>query len=281
VRKGDFCWHCHAGVFAYPMQIAVKYRIPLIVWGEGGGEYEGYFKFSDLEQHDEWKFNRRLILGMRAEDMAGHIGVELRDLAPYVYPSKEALAEVGVTSMPLGKFIPWDVREQVKINQSELAWELDDLESGFPGPTYEKIECYFEGLRDYVKFLKRGFARITHLTTLDIRHGRMTREEAMAAVKEIEGRRPASLDVFLEYVGLTEAEFDQIVLQHVIAPSEPIDPASLPQGEKLWDQDLWFRDPDAALPEQHSEAWDAIRQCESPAYGPPVSKLDADGAEDS
>ena len=34
IRKGDFCWHCHTGIFAYPMQIAVKFKIPLLIWGE-------------------------------------------------------------------------------------------------------------------------------------------------------------------------------------------------------------------------------------------------------
>ena len=33
IRKGDFCWHCHTGIFAYPMQIAVKFKIPLLIWG--------------------------------------------------------------------------------------------------------------------------------------------------------------------------------------------------------------------------------------------------------
>jgi len=50
IRRGDFCWHCHAGVFAYPMRVAVRYRVPLLIWGEGGGEYEAYFKFADLEE---------------------------------------------------------------------------------------------------------------------------------------------------------------------------------------------------------------------------------------
>ena len=33
LEKGDFCWHCHSGIFSYPMQVAVKFNIPLIFWG--------------------------------------------------------------------------------------------------------------------------------------------------------------------------------------------------------------------------------------------------------
>jgi len=89
------------------MKMAVKLNIPLLIWGEGGGEYEGYFKLADLEETDEWKYNRRIILGMRAEDMAGFIGVDLRDLDPYIYPPREELEAAGVKSLPLGNFISW------------------------------------------------------------------------------------------------------------------------------------------------------------------------------
>jgi len=242
IRKGDFCWHCHAGVFAYPMKMAVKLEIPLVIWGEGGGEYEGYFKFAEQEETDEWKFNRRIILGMRAEDLAGFINVDLRDLEPYIYPSNEELRRIGVKSLPLGKFVQWDVRNQVEIIKKELDWREDYIESGYPEPTYEKIECMFEGLRDYVKYLKRGYSRMTHLTSLDIRHGRMTREEAMKLIKKYEHRKPQSLSVFLEYLDITEEEFHEIVLLHVIPPAEKQDPGTIPEGEKLWDQDMWFHE---------------------------------------
>ena len=242
IRKGDFCWHCHAGVFAYPMQISVKYKIPLLIWGEGGGEYEAYFKFSDLEETDEWKFNRRIILGMRPEDMAGFIGVELRDLAPYVYPSKKELEDNHIKSYPLGKFEPWDVQEHVRIIKKEVGWQEDEMESAYEGKTYEKIECMFEGTRDYIKFLKRNFSRMTHLTTLDIKHGRKTRDEAMELIRKHEGKKPKSLEVFLDYLGISETEFNNIVAKHLIRPAHPIDPASLEEGKKLWDQDMWFRD---------------------------------------
>jgi N-acetyl sugar amidotransferase len=243
IRRGDFCWHCHAGVFAYPMQVALRFDIPLLIWGEGGGEYEAYYSFSDLEETDEWKFNRRLVLGLRAEDMAGFIGEDLRSLAPFVYPSKKEMEAKGIRSIPLGKYESWDVKEHVAIIEKELGWREDAIESGFPGETYEKIECMFTGIRDYVKYLKRGFSRMTHLTTLDIRHGRMTREQAMECIRKYEGRKPRSLEVFLDYIGITEEEFYRIVALHLIPPAHAVDPATLPEGEKLWDQDTWFRPP--------------------------------------
>lgn len=30
LEKGDFCWHCHTGIFSYPMWVAIRYNIPLI-----------------------------------------------------------------------------------------------------------------------------------------------------------------------------------------------------------------------------------------------------------
>jgi len=242
MRKGDFCWLCHAGVFAYPMQIALKFDIPLIIWGEASGEYEAYFKLEDIENTDERKFNRRSVLGIRAEDMCGFIGEELRELSPYIYPPQKEINKAGIISVPLGNFIQWDVQKHVSIIKEDLGWEEDEVESAYPGLTYEKIECMFTGVRDYIKYIKRGFSRMTHLTTLDIRHGRITREEGMEMIRKYERKKPKSLSVFLEYMNMNEKEFNEIVLRHVIPPAQEIDPDSIPEGKELWDQYLWFKE---------------------------------------
>ena len=243
IRKGDFCWHCHAGVYAYAMQIAVKFKISFLVWGEGGGEYEAYFKLVDLEETDEWKFNRRVVLGMRAEDMAGFIDVDLKDLAPYMYPAKEELDAIGAISLSLGNFVPWDQEKQTEIIKKELGWQEDEVESLYSNTlSFDKVECMFTGIRDYIKLLKRGFSRITHRTTIDIKQGKITRDEAIKLIDKYEKRKPRSLSVFLEYIDMPEDEFNDICLKHVVPPAKPVDPKTIPDGDKLWDQDLWFRD---------------------------------------
>ena len=243
IRKGDFCWHCHAGIFTYAMQIAVRFKIPFLVWGEGGGEYEGYFKLLDLEETDEWKFNRRIVLGMRAEDMAGFIDVDLKDLAPYMYPAKEELDAIGAISLSLGNYVPWDQEKQTEIIKKELGWQEDEVESLYSNTlSFDKVECMFTGIRDYIKLLKRGFSRITHRTTIDIKQGKITRDEAIKLIDKYEKRKPRSLSVFLEYIDMPEDEFNDICLKHVVPPAKPVDPKTIPDGDKLWDQDLWFRD---------------------------------------
>ena len=52
-KMGDMNWHAHCGIFTYPIQIAVKFKIPLIIWGEiawdiaGMHDPEDYVEFSD------------------------------------------------------------------------------------------------------------------------------------------------------------------------------------------------------------------------------------------
>ena len=91
-----------------------------------------------------------------------------------------------------------------------MDWQGDEVEN-VPGTySYEKIECYMQGVRDWIKYIKRGYARPSHLTSIDIRNNRLTRKEAINIVKKYEGKEPPSLEIFLELVGISKEEFYQI-----------------------------------------------------------------------
>jgi hypothetical protein len=223
----------------------VRFEVPLLFWGEPSAEYTSYYGYDQgVEEVDERRFNRFVNLGITAEDMLGMIdGVEPRDLEPFAYPKFRDLRRIGVRSVCLGSFIPWDVKEHVRLIQSDLGWQGDRVE-GVPAEYgYEKIECAMQGVRDYIRYLKRGYGRTAHLASLDLRNGRLTREQAAELIRENDGKRPASLDVFLEYTDLSEDEFMEIVARHVVAPWEQPDAGSLEHGDPLWDQDQWDRTP--------------------------------------
>ncbi len=242
IRKGDIMWHSHCGIYAFPMHLAVKFKVPLLLWGEPTSEYVSYYSYEENEEVDEKRFNRVVNLGINAEDMVGMLdgSVTLRDLEPYTYPKLADLKAIGYRSICLGNYIPWDTRTQSETIRRELGWKGDIVE-GIPTDRYwyEKVEDAFQGIQDYLKWLKRGMSRMTHLASIDIRNGRMTRDEALQMIEKYEGYRPASLDVFLQAIGMTDEEFHRIALQHVVSPHVPPDWHTLPRGPELPDQKDW------------------------------------------
>lgn len=241
LEKGDFCWHCHTGIFSYPMWVALEKQVPLIVWGEPSAEYTAYYSYDQPEEVDEKRFNRSTNLGISAADMAIRLGgkVEDRDLKPFTYPPLRELRRLGYRSVCLGSYVPWDVKTQVAIIERELGWRGDHAEGTPPSYDYEKIECRLQGVRDYIKYIKRGYARPAHLASIDVRHGRLSRKEAMDLVENYEGIEPASLAVFLEFVGLSRAEFMEIAMSHVVSPWGGAVDVGI--GPKPHDYDDWIR----------------------------------------
>ena len=252
LEKGDFCWHCHTGIFSYPMWTAIEKKVPLIFWGEPSAEYTAYFSYDQKEDVDEKRFNRFVNLGISADDMFVRLGgsVDPRDLKPYSYPPLKELRALNYRSVCLGSYIPWDVKAQSAIIQSELGWRGDEVENVPPDYRYEKIECYVQGVRDYIKFIKRGYSRPSHLVALDRRNGRLSKEEGEHLIRAYEGRRPPSLDLFLDFVGLTEHEFLEVAMGHQVSPYEH-DPALVQEGERTHDFDAWSRD--GAMPRNTAE----------------------------
>lgn len=243
LEKGDFCWHCHTGIFSYPMWVALRYKVPLIFWGEPSAEYTSYYSYDQPEEVDEKRFNRAINLGINADDMYYRLNgeVDKRDLKPYSYPPLKDLRSIQYRSVCLGSYVPWDVKKQVGIIKEELGWKGDQVENVPEEYNYEKIECYMQGVRDYIKYIKRGYTRPTHLSSIDIRHGRMTRDEGLEQLNKFEGKRPPSLDLFLDFIGLTEKEFQDIAESHMVSPYEHNRDLILP-GMKTDDFDKWSRD---------------------------------------
>lgn len=243
LEKGDFCWHCHTGIFSYPMWVALKYNVPLIFWGEPSAEYTSYYSYDQPEEVDEKRFNRFVNLGITAVDMAIRLGgkVDERDFKPYTYPPLKDLRKLNYRSVCLGSYIPWDVKMQSKVIADDLGWKGDLVENVPEQYNYEKIECHMQGVRDYIKYIKRGYTRPTHLASIDIRHDRLTREEGLDMISKYEGKKPPSLEIFLEMVGLTEAEFFEIAQSHSVSPWK-LNVFEQESGQKLPDFNSWTRE---------------------------------------
>jgi len=210
---GDFQWPEHLGIFTIPVQIAVKYNIPLIIWGEN----------PQLEYGKPTDINNETILDKRwTEENGGYFldkikpidmikyGFKLEDLYPYIYPPDDEIRKVGVTGIFLGTYLKWNIFEQLKFVKGIGFEENNENKEGtYNG--WENLDVYFTVFHDYFKFLKYGFGRATDHASIEIRYGRISREEGLELVKKHEGKIPRKfLKKFLEFADLTMEEFLEI-----------------------------------------------------------------------
>ncbi len=248
-RKTDFCWHCHTGIFSYPIRAALQHKVPLIFWGETQSEITAYYQFEDqeIEFEDEKKFNMMRTLGITADDMYEMIKnkdeIDKRDLIPYTFPDANKLKEINYHSAALGNYIPWDYKKNTEQIIKELGWKVDEVE-GVPKDINiygEKTECFMQGTRDYIKYLKRGYGRVTQINAFNLRKGEKTIDQSDMENQLYDGKKPHSLKIFLEYMGMTEEEFNQTVSKMIIPPTK----SEFNKNEfskKLNDFEEWYRE---------------------------------------
>ncbi len=209
-KVGDPCWVCHAGIFTVPMQIAVKFGIPLIVWGESGQmEYGGPARERNTLDKD-WR--ARISLMSNTVNKVVDNAVPLSDLKPYIYPSDEEINKLSLTSIFLGYYLKWDAKKQVELMRERTGFRVNE-----DGPNvgtytnYENLDGKFVGFHDYLMYLKYGFGRATSHACIDIRNKRLTRDEAIDLVNKYEGELPEKYyEEFLEFLGMTDKEFREV-----------------------------------------------------------------------
>jgi N-acetyl sugar amidotransferase len=205
---GDPCWHCHAGLTTFPVQIAVKYKIPLLIWGEQGFlDLGGMFSLEDKVEMTRKVRKEQELRGYDAEDLVDEEeGITADDLRWAKYPSDAELESVGVRGVFMGNYIKWDSKPQTDKMIKDYGFETAEFQRTYN--TQWDVECWHDnGLHDWLKYLKFGYGRATDHANKDIRFGRMTREEGIEMVRKYDALRPDDLDMFLKFVDMTEEEF--------------------------------------------------------------------------
>ncbi len=208
-RVGDNEWPNHVGIFTTPVQIAVAFNIPLIIWGENPqDEYGGPAHSKEARILDRrWLEEFGGLLGNRVEDMVDD-DIQLSDLQLYVYPSDKELHRVGVTGVYLGYFFPWDVPKQLNIVK-KLGFSVKTdgpVETTFTN--FENLDCHSMSIHDYLKYLKYGFGRATDHACMLVRNRVISRTEALGLVQKYDGNIPRdALSHFLAYLNISEKQF--------------------------------------------------------------------------
>ena len=222
--QGDMNWHGHCGIFTVPIQAAVRYKVPLILWGEHGFmDLGGMFSYNDMV---EFTAKFRLEHALRGYDWHDFTdqgleklgradlkeGLSAKDLTWAQYPSDEEIDSIGVRGIYLSNFAPWEANEHSKLVVEKYQWKPAQQPFERTYRTMSNLDDMHEnGIHDYLKFVKFGYGRGSDHASKDIRAGIMSREQGIEMVKRYDHVKPRrDLERWLKYVGMSEQEFDRV-----------------------------------------------------------------------
>ncbi len=212
---GSIYWHCLAGQTVFPVQTAVRYGVPLIIWGAHQGlEQVGMFSHEhEVEMTRRYRKDHDL-MGREADDLLTIFDtLSEDDIWQYRYPNDASLQRVGVRGIYLGNYVRWDPKAQ----HEQMIGSHDYQSAAFPRTfdSYDHVDCYnFMGLHDLIKRYKHGYSKVTDHACREIRHGRLTREQAQALTIKHSSQETPYLDLFCNWLGISPPALQLIIDQH-------------------------------------------------------------------
>jgi N-acetyl sugar amidotransferase len=204
-RFGSVYWPILAGQTVYPVQVAVKHKIPLIIWGAHQGvEQVGMFSHEhEVEMSRRYRKDHDL-MGIEADDLLlPYDNLTEQDVWQYLYPSDQELKEVGVRGIYLSNFVRWDPKAQHEKMIQEYGYKSAKFSRTFD--CYDYVDCFnYMDVHDLLKSYKHGYSKVTDHACREIRYGRITREEGISLVQTYEVKPLKYLSQFCDWIGADE-----------------------------------------------------------------------------
>lgn len=219
---GDISWPEHVAIFTIPFNVASTMRCPLVFFGENPqDQYGGPVGSEQAQQMSmRWRAEFGGFLGLRPDDMVGQDGITAKDMEDYRIANTKSHVEAHF----LGAYLPWDSHHNAEVAR-QAGMELYRDKDGTAHPPTpanlwpaENLDNAQTGLHDHMMWRKYGYGRGCAQASVDIRTGMATREEALAWVKEWDGRFPdiyagVTIAEVLDRIGMTREELNKIMDQ--------------------------------------------------------------------
>ena len=198
----------HMALFNIPLTLAVRFDIPLIVWGENSAfEYGGEAdEQTGFQLDDRWLRRYGVTHGTTAKDWVSD-DLTSQDLTAYFGPGEAELKAKGVLAIFLGYYFSWD--PEISLNAARLS----GFQSRVEGPKtgyydYADIDDDFISIHHWLKWYKFGFTRLFDNLSIEIRNGRISRDDAIRCVEDYGAQTPhADIEKLCEFLQISGERF--------------------------------------------------------------------------
>ena len=172
-------------LFACVPQIAIRYGIKLIFWGENPGLQLGDMKSLGRTGYDGNNLRYMNTLSSGHKWMLEY-GIVQHELIPYIYPEIEEFDKCKLQIIYLGWFLgDWSsVSNAMYSCATGIEIRSDGVEKTGDLFGVTALDEDFTPINQLIKFYKYGFGRVTDYVNEEVRLGRLTRQRGIELVEK-------------------------------------------------------------------------------------------------
>lgn len=197
--------------------MALKFGIPLVMYGENQAEYGNNSSENSRPTMDSTFFSRSTstdvrLGGARISEIIQSTNFKIEDFSPYLAPNADELDAKGVEVHYLGYYLKWDPQECYYYATENTGFSPNTERTEGSYSKYSSIDDKVDPFHYYTTLAKFGLGRASYDAAQEIRNGKITREEGVALVKKFDQEFPERFfREFLDYVDLDEFTFHKTV----------------------------------------------------------------------
>ncbi len=210
-RYGSTAIPMHMALFSIPARIAVRFGVPLIVWGENSAfEYGGREEErTGFKLDARWLQQHGVTHGTAARDWIS-ADLSRRELTAYFAPTAQELEAAGVSAVFLGYYFEWDPETTRTVAAAHgFTANPDGARTGWYD--YADIDDDFISIHHWLKWYKFGFTRLYDNLSLEIRNGRLSRDEALEIIRRTGDETPhGDIHKLCRFIGISHEHFFEV-----------------------------------------------------------------------
>jgi N-acetyl sugar amidotransferase len=197
----------------FASKMSIKYRIPLVFFGENEAEHgnpiaDNKNSLRDKSYFTYKNFDKIHLGGVRIKELINDHKIQLNNLKIFLPPEEKDLTDSNTEVHYLGYYIKWVPQETFYYAVKNCGFQPRPFRTQGTYSKYNSIDDKIDDLHYYTTFVKFGIGRATYDVSQELRNNHLSIDEGKKLIKKYDGEFPDRyFNEIMEYLGIKKSNF--------------------------------------------------------------------------
>ena len=197
----------------FASKMAIKYKIPLVFFGENEAEHGNPIADNKKSMRDKSyftykNFDKIYLGGVKINDLINKHKLKIKNLKIFLPLEEKELVNSNTEVHYLGYYIKWIPQETFYYAVKNCNFKPRPFRTQGTYSKYNSIDDKIDDLHYYTTFIKFGIGRATYDVSQELRNNHLSVEEGKKLIKKYDGEFPDRyFDEIMKYLDIKNSTF--------------------------------------------------------------------------